>query len=425
MLVFMGQAPAAFAQASDSAEVTEQDKAVHYSLYYENFKNESFESTLPDLRWIIEHAPEYPRNDDRNYERLKDTYVGLAKQAEDAEMRKAYLDSALTVFDTAIPAMKEAGIEFNERTWLINKGRFIQNNAEDLGDHLAEVPAIYLQAYEMNPEGLDPYYVKVIIDDYVRRDMKQEAVDLMDEVEERYKDDADMMGYITTVRDNLFKTPQERMAFLETRLAKEPENVDLISELFEIYMKLSYRDKAHELGQRLLQMEPSVRVYQLLAKMHLEDGEFEEALALYEKALALPGAEERARDIYYNMGIAQQNLGRLANARTYFRRALEKDPNFGAAHLAIGDLYATAVQECGSTLSREDRAVYWLVVDQYQKAKSVDPSVSGQANSKISTYSRYFPSAEDLFFNNWKAGQSYRIDYGCYSWIGETTTVRQ
>lgn len=423
MLAFMSQPRSVMAQAGDSAEVSDQDKAVHYSLYYEDFKNENFESALPNLRWIIAHAPGYPRNNDRNFERLKDAYAGLAKQATDPSLKKAYLDSALAVFDTAPATMKEQGIEFDELIWTINKGRFIQNNPE-LQDRINEVPEIYRKAYQIDPSRVEPYYLQVIIRDYVSKDQKQEAVDFMDEIEPRVAEDADMMNFITEVRNSLFRTPAERLAFLETRLQKEPDNLDIVAELFDLYIKESQRAKAHELGQKLLTMDPSVRTYQLLAKMHLEDGEFQEALDLYEKALKMPDAESRARDIYFNMGIAQSQMGRLSNARTYFRRALEKDPNFGQALIAIGDLYATAVQQCGSTLGREDRAVYWLVVDTYERAKAVDPSVAGQANSKINTYRRYFPTAEDMFFMNWKAGTSYRIDYGCYSWIGETTTMK-
>lgn len=425
MLVLGAQTRPALAQAGDSAEVSEQDKAIHYSLYYEDFKNENYESALPNLRWILAYAPNYPRNNDNNYERLRTIYAALAEAATDATVKRAYLDSTLAVFDSAPVEMKAKGIDFDELIWTVNKGRFIQSHPE-LQDLMNEVPAIYRKAYDLDPSRLDAYYYQVIIQDMISKNQVDETLAFVDEIEPRFQDNAEMTEFITAVRNQLIpSTGPERIAFLESRLAKKPDDLDLIGQLFDLYLKESERAKAQELGQKLLQMEPSVRTYQLLAKMHLEDGEFNEAIALYEKALALPGADERAKEIYYNMGIAQSQLGRLANARTSFRRALEKDPNFGAALLAIGDLYATAVQQCGSTLGREDRAVYWLVVDTYERAKAADPSVAGQANSKISTYRRYFPTAEDMFFMNWKAGSSWRVDYGCYSWIGETTTMRQ
>lgn len=409
--------------AAQSEEVSDQDKAVHYSLYYEDFKNQNFESALPNLLWVIENAPTYPRGNDVNFERLVETYAGLATTAADDATARAYLDSALAVFDTAVPTVKEAGGEIDELVWTINKGRFIQTHGAKLADVIDQVPQIYLAAFEMAPEKVDPYYVRVIIDSYVRQDEKQKAVELMDRAESLHGDNADLMGYITEVRNSLFRTPEERMAFLETRLEKEPGNVEIMSELFNIYRQLQHRDKAAALGQQLANAEPSARVYQLLAKMKLDDGEAQEAMSLYEQALALAEEPKQKRDIYYNMGIAQQQLGRLANARTSFRNALEIDNKFGPAYLAIGDLYVTAVSNCGS-FEREDRAVYWLAADYYERARSADPTVANAAQQKLGTYRRSFPDQEALFFKGWKPGQSYRIDYGCYSWIGETTSVR-
>ncbi|NBC85192.1 MAG: hypothetical protein GVY25_03275, partial [Bacteroidetes bacterium] len=59
-------------------------------------------------------------------------------------------------------------------------------------------------------------------------------------------------------------------------------------------------------------------------------------------------------------------------------------------------------------------------------AKQVDSNLASTANNNIQTYRRYMPTQEDIFYvDEWEVGQSIRIDYGCYSWINESTTVRQ
>jgi tetratricopeptide (TPR) repeat protein len=126
------------------------------------------------------------------------------------------------------------------------------------------------------------------------------------------------------------------------------------------------------------------------------------------------------------MGTAQKRMGNLSKARTYYRKAISKKEKFGEAYIAIGDLYASAVNQCSKKMSRNDKAVYWAAVDMYRKAKQIDPSVSSSADSKINTYRKAFPNQEDIFYrDDWEKGQSFTIDYGCYSWINETTTVRQ
>ena len=67
-----------------------------------------------------------------------------------------------------------------------------------------------------------------------------------------------------------------------------------------------------------------------------------------------------------------------------------------------------------------NKCTYFAVIDKLQRAKSVDPSVTEQANELISTYSRYTPKDEDLFFIGIKKGDAVTIG----GWIGETTTVR-
>ena len=405
-------------------EFSDQDKAIHYSLYYEDFKNENFQSALPNLKWIIENAPEYPRNNDRNFERLIALYVGLSA-ASDGSSRKTYLDSALVWFDKAVEMMQTNGIEFDEVEWKINKGRFLQEHVQTLGNEAPSPASIYAEAYTMAGCEIDPYYVRIIIDDAARSDRKNEAVALLDEAEACYPDNADVMAFIAEFRNVLFTSPEERLDFLRNRLEQHPDDLTIISELFDIYLELEYRDEAAELGPRLLEMEPSALTYRRLGELHLQDGDTDQAIEYYLQALDMPDISDRVRrDVLYNLGVAKQHEEALAEARSYFRQALQVDPDYGQALLAIGDLYATAVSGC-STFEREDQAVYWLVVDYYQRARSRDPNLSAQANQKIAAYRRSFPNQEALFFKGWEPGQAYQIDYGCYTWINESTTVRQ
>ncbi|MDV7393348.1 hypothetical protein RZS08_18390, partial [Arthrospira platensis SPKY1] len=75
----------------------------------------------------------------------------------------------------------------------------------------------------------------------------------------------------------------------------------------------------------------------------------------------------------------------------------------------------------------EDKAVYWLVLDYLDKAKARDASTASTVSRRYSSYTPVMPSTEDKFYNSWEKGASFKIDgslKACYSWIGETTTVR-
>ncbi len=422
----VGPTQPVLAQSDEANAVSTQDKGMHYSLYYEDFKNKNYLSALPNLHWVLENAADYPRNDDRNFERAVELYAALAEEAPTEEGKQAYLDSAYVWFDRSIERMKGSAIEFDESQWMLSKGRFLQEHQQALSGDPPTFAAVYNEVYAMIGCNIDAYYVRIIIDDAARNGDKQRAVNLTDEAEACYPDNADVAAYLTEIRNTLFSTPEERLEFLQTRLEADPENVEVAAELFDIYLELGYRDEGAELGDRLLEMDPSPLTYRRLGELHLQDGNAAQATSYYEEALAMLGDDEDAavrRDILFNLGIARQQEGGVSQARSFFRQAIQLDANFGQAYIAIGDLYATAVSNCGS-FEREDRAVYWLAVDYYERARAMDSSVAAQANQKVATYRRSFPDQEALFFKSWEPGQSYQVNYGCYAWIAETTTVR-
>lgn len=412
------------AAAQPAAECNEDDVPMNYSLYYEDYKIESWATSLPYLKWIIQCAPGFPGNNDRNYERLVDVYEGLALGME-GDMQRAYLDSALYVHNIAVDSLAAAGIEADPFDWVFGKGRFIQKHNAILPDRQTDVGGIYREAYDIDHTRLQNYYINYIIADLVSKDQKGDAVDFMDVVESDFADNAEVMTTIENWRGQLFTSPEERMGFLESQVDKNPEDGELKAELLQLYMDEGIRDMAYQLADEVMNDDPNGRLYRTVAKMRLDDGDTEEAIRLYEESLDMEGGAEAAREVYYNIGIAHQQEGRLASARAQFRRALEADPSYVQALIAIGDLYQTAVQGCG-TFEREDRAVYWLAADYFDRAaaRAENDVYANQARQRRQNIQRFFPTAEDKFFKNWNPGDRFTIDYGCYTWIGETTTVR-
>lgn len=418
----------ALAQANGGgSEPSQQDILTHYSLYWENFKNEDYASALPDLRWILDHAPTAPNDDDRNLERAVQLYSALAQQAENEATKQAYLDTAYTILNEAPAQLESLGADYSEYSWTLDKGRFLQQYADQMPDVSEKAVTYYRKAFKLAPQEMDPYYIDRIITQYVEANQQQEALAFMDQVEAKRADDQEAMQVVNQYRKRIFgRNPQARIAFLEQKLEENPDDPQTMADLFELYLNQRQRDKAAQLSQKLLQANPPLEVYRQIAQMRLEDGKARRAFELYQKAEHDAEEPLTAQD-YYRMGDAQEQMGNLPEARSYYRRALEQNPNYGQAYIAIGDLYTQAVSECGgSPMNRGDKAVYWLAVDMYQRAKSVDASVASTANSKIQTYRKYFPTAEDIFYrDDMEVGESFRVDYGCYAWINETTTVRQ
>lgn len=414
-------------------EPSEQEKATNYSLYYEAYKNEDYASAMPYLHWMLENAPEYAgpgRNRDTNFDRAIKAYRAMAEATEDADQKAVYLDSALALYDRIVPTLTGRVEGLDEWEWLFEKGRFVQTFSPDRPEWATAFVPIYLLTYQMDPERMQPYYLTLLLDTNMRENAQMDpdiTLEFADELEERYGDKEgfeSVTTYIDQVRTVLLSDPEDRIAFLQRKLEDDPQNLDLITEVFELAQELEDRDLMYEYGDMLQEMDPSnPRTARLLGQLYLADGEFQKAYDLLEQAIANADDPATRRDLLYNQGVAMQNLGRLSNARTKFRAALDVDPEFGKAVLGIGDLYVTAVRNCGS-LELNDRAVYWLATDYYSRAKRIDSSVGRTADQRINSIRGYYPTSEMKFFKGLNSGQSYSISGGCYGWIGEGTTVR-
>lgn len=417
------------AQGQDSGP-SKQQKAMHYSLYYESFKNDEFESAKGDLEWIIENAPGFPKGDDRNFKREVALYKGLADKADSEDQRRAYLDTAATLLATAPERMDEHGISYDQYEWEIEKGRFLQGYEDSLPtldtESLKSPEAHYREAFDLAPEEVDPYYVQQVLRGHLENNEQQKALAFVEEVESERGDDEEVKKIISSVRDDIFgMNPQARIKYLQKQLEANPDSAEVMLSLFDAYVQQGNISKASELAPRVMKTNPPAETVREIAEMRLEDGRPKDALQAYEKAVN-EGADIKAKD-YFNRGDAYKQMDNFSKARQQYRKAIEMKPDYGRAYVAIGDLYTRAVSQCsGSQLGRNDKAVYWAAVDKYRQAMDVDSSISSVAESKIQSYRDVFPTQEDIFYReDWTKGEQFTIDYGCYSWINETTTVRQ
>jgi len=416
--------PSAHAQ---DAGPSQQDKAMHYSLYYESFKNDEFADAQNDLQWILDNAPGFPKDDDRNFRRQYELYTGLAKAAE-GDQQSAYLDTAATVLATAPSRMDDLGLSYDQYEWELYRGRFLQQYGSALSstpDGMNTPEAHYQKAFDMAPDKVDAYYIERVLTGYVKDNKQNEALTFIEDVESKRGDDPKVQKVLSSVRDDIFgKNPQAQVQYLEKQYEAHPDSAAVMMSLFEAYRTQGNIEKASALAPKVMKTNPPAETVREIAQMRLDDGRPKAAIKAYDQA-EKQGAKLEATD-YFNRGKAYQQMNSFSKARREYRKAIEMDAGYAEAYVGIGDLYARAVSECsGSELSRKDKAVYWAAVDKYERAIQADEAIASAVNSKIRSYEKVFPTQEDIFYReDWEKGGSFTIDYGCYSWIGETTTVR-
>jgi len=165
-------------------------------------------------------------------------------------------------------------------------------------------------------------------------------------------------------------------------------------------------------------IQPTVDAALGCAYMAYKKGDYDGAVKFFDEAIGMESDNAKKADLSYRAAAVLSQAKRLSQSRNYAQKALSYDENFGKAHLLIATLYAMSPN--WSDENALNKCTYFVVIDRLQRAKSVDPSITDEANRLIGTYSRYTPAASDLFMLGYKAGD--RITIG--GWIGETTTIR-
>lgn len=405
-----------------------------YSIFYENYRTGSYDMARQFGRWIIENKPRTIEGANRfslprQFERMITVYAELSKQATDPSVSSAYVDTALTIYADAFETFSEEDIDMYE--WHLNRGRFYQEYQNNIENALSKAYEDYEKAFELNPEQLtqaaDGYYIQILLSNYVNNEERDKALAMIDTVEPMAS--PALMENINKVRNELFSDPAERVGFLEERLADNPEDTEIMSELVDLYQETDQREKAIELAQKLYEMEQSFESARNLADFAISDGRNQDAINYLNEALELTDDTEAKKDIRIEMADIYQNTGSLEAARRSARQATQLDSEWGQPYVKIAQIYATAVTNCtsGRQVDREDRTVYWLVLDYLDRARSVDSSISSTVNRLYRTYEPVMPTTEMKFFKNWEAGDSFQIDSSvaeCYGWINESTTVR-
>ena len=392
----------------------DRESAMHYSLYYENYKAKNYLDALPNLHWLLQNDPGFHRNKDQNFDRGVQIYEALANAEEDAERKRAYLDSALTLLDRAVPVLRQVGAEVDEFEWTLRKGRFIQMHIDALQDVKEQAVESYWACYRLDSLKLDPYYLDVLVGDLYTKGDLGGALDFLRELTDTRGEEIGVKGLVTKYFTVI--PPEEQIAFLEEQLEAKPDDAEIIVQLFELYEQEAYHGKMIALAPKILAMDPTPRALRLISRMYLEDGNAEAAMDVFEQLKALPDVEIVAQD-YYNMGIAHQDQESFGEAISFYRQALDLDADYGEAKLAIANLYATAASTCGID-GREQAAVFWLIADAYSRAGDA----AGAARMKTA-----FPTAEDIFYvQKWVPGESTQVSYSCRGLtISGTTVVRQ
>jgi len=137
-----------------------------------------------------------------------------------------------------------------------------------------------------------------------------------------------------TFRQNIayWRDPKQ---FYETTLKYAPQSARLMTNLGHIYQGEGRYEEAAALYEKAIALSPrhELRAYSGLGAIYLYRGRTEEAIETYRRAIAIePGFSE----LYSNLGSVYDRVGRQEEARQAFETAVRLNPNSAAAQMNLG-----------------------------------------------------------------------------------------
>lgn len=409
------------ATPADSAECVK-----NLSLYQEFMKQGSFADAYAPYRELIKICPACSKGLYQNGAKLFGEFITKEK---DAARKERLIDSLLINYDLRIANFGEKGYVLGRkgvdlyfyRPTQCKQSNAILNEAIELGGAKSEagtVSAFYQSLScmyangEATKEQMLSEYVRII--GIIEQALASEGLKEVDR------------EYWTKARDNVnasfFKVAEcKEIGEIAEKLMKErPGDLDLMERLLKV---LGAKDCTEEkvyrrLAEEVCQARPSSECKYSLGMLFVKQGDMGSALKFMKEAVDLcTGCSDRTKYLLKAGQVASAS-GNHSQARSFANQVLQTDPKNGEAFMLIGNAIAAQAGNCEVP---DSWGAYWLAYDYYQRAKSLDPSVSEKANDRMASCNGRFPSKEELFFRSMKEGDDFQVNCGS---TGESTKVR-
>lgn len=396
------------------------------SEYIEFVKQKSYKDALPAWRRVYYNCPESSKSIFINGPKI----IGfMIENEKDKTKALAYIDTLMQVYDNRIKYFGQEGnvlgrkgndlYKYNSAAYEDAYG-YMKRSVEISGNHIqvAVLQNLMLASSDMYKNKKSD--AGKVVEDF---SLISEKLSFLLENEtsekklEQYKKVEENVGtiFIATGAGSC----DVLISHFTPRFESTPNDVELLKTITKYLDKGDCTDSKlfFQASENLYKASPSSQAAYNLAKMAWRKGELNKAADFYKKAIDMETDDEAKAKYYYEL--AAVSTSSPATARSYALKAASLKSGWGDPYILIGKLYAGSSSSCGEDKFKQG-IVFWLAVDQFAKAKSIDPSVSDDANKLIATYKAYFPNKEDAFAYNVTEGTEVKVE----CWINETTIAR-
>ena len=395
---------------------------INLSLYREYYKQKNYDDAIKSWRWVYNNCPSSSGNIFKNGPTL---IKHLMKK--NPENKQAYIDTLMVIYDSRIQYFGKQGYvlgkkgadliryspsSFEQAFNILDQSIHLQENKSDAGCLLAYFKATTLMEKngKLDKQAVLESYAKVAkITDYnlvnnpKKEKFYEQASEIIESLFAPYANCDDLIGIFSAK----FDASTEDVDFL-TRITKLLDSKECTNN--QLYF---------DAATRLHALAPSALSASKMGKLNVVKKNYSVAVDYFKQAVELEEDESTKARYYLELADAYRISGSYSTARMMAFKSAELRPEWGEPYISIANIYISSAKKCASS-DFEKETVYWVAVDKFIRAKSIDKTLTEKANKAIATYSKYFPNTESCFFNGVESGQRYKVE----CWINESTKVR-
>jgi len=394
---------------------------MNLSLYREYYKQKNYDDALKSWRWVYNNCPASSRNIFKNGPTLI-KYMIKKNSGNDI----AYIDTLMMIYDKRIQVFGKEGYvlgrkgadlikydptRYEQAYKILSKSIDLQGDQSEAGTLLAyfKTTTLMEKKSKVDKQFVLESYARVaeIIDHNISNNSKKD----------KYIQAANIIESLFAPYANC----EDLIRIFAAKFNASTEDVDFLTRITKLLDSKECADNQlyFDAATRLHELAPSALSASKMGKLNIVRKKYTVAIDYFKQAVALEEDVNVKARYYLELAEAYRISGSYSTSRMIAFKSAELRPEWGEPYISIANIYISSAKECASS-DFEKESVYWVAVDKFIKAKSVDATLTEKANKAIATYSKYFPNTESCFFNGVESGQSYKVE----CWINETTKVR-
>lgn len=414
-----------FAKYGETAEVREANY-MNYSFFRDDIKLKNYTGAVKRLEELVVAAPESTEN---IYIMGASAYKTLIGSATTDAQKQAYIDKLLALYDLR---EKHFGGE-KSKVILANKALDMMRYRPD------NIPAIRKTvATAISKSGDDVsmdmalQYFNLAVNNY--RNTNSDMADLLDDFDmvnsavSNSSNDLEKARVLLSLDDLLLQSGAANCDNLEKifkpKYQANPNDGEMIKKMAGYMMRLDCKGAfATELSEKYYTLNPSAESAFSLGISFANNGDDAKAQKYFKEAVTIDPKNAKLPTYLLRYAGHELIMNRPMNSARLAKDAIAADPNNYTPYMILAQAYAMGANSTGCD-GFNKKAIFLLVVDNLQKAKSLtsDPAETQKLNDMIRTYASYFPTKEDIFFQEGlRVGGGVSVNCG---WISGGTTVR-